>query len=221
MTDDQVHPTTAAQWRRWLEKHHGSSGGVWLVSWRTHTGKAKVPYEDAVTEALAFGWIDSKARTLDDDRSVLWFCPRKPTSGWSRPNKRRVERLLAEGRMAPAGQAAIDTAKANGAWELLDAVEDLVVPPDLATAFGAPWLGGGVGVLPAVDQARPPRVDRAGEAAGDPRQAGAGDRREGGAGRAGQPVDGHEEGVTSAGRHPVKIHRPWRCTPYSRSRAWA
>jgi uncharacterized protein YdeI (YjbR/CyaY-like superfamily) len=105
------------------------------VSWKAHTGKARIPYEEAVTEALAFGWIDSKSRTLDDDRSILWFCPRKPTSGWSRPNKRRVERLLAEGRMAPAGQAAIDTAKANGAWEMLDAVEDLVVPPDLAAAF--------------------------------------------------------------------------------------
>jgi uncharacterized protein YdeI (YjbR/CyaY-like superfamily) len=133
--DDTVHPTTVGQWRRWLERHHASSTGVWLVSWRTQTGKARIPYEEAVTEALAFGWIDSKARTLDADRSVLWFCPRKPTSGWSRSNKRRVERLLAEGRMAPAGQAAIDTAKSNGAWELLDAVEDLVVPSDLAAAF--------------------------------------------------------------------------------------
>lgn len=134
-TDDKVHATTVTQWRRWLGRHHASSTGVWLVSWRTHTGKRRISYEDAVTEALAFGWIDSKARTLDDDRSVLWFCPRKPTSGWSRSNKRRVELLLAEGRMAPAGQAAIDAAKANGAWELLDAVEDLVVPPDLAAAF--------------------------------------------------------------------------------------
>ena len=138
MTDDAedlTHPTTIARWRRWLERNHASSSGVWLVSWKAHTGKARIPYEEAVTEALAFGWIDSKARTLDDDRSVLWFCPRKPASGWSRSNKRRVERLLAEGRMAPAGQAAIDAAKANGAWELLDDVEDLVVPPDLAAAF--------------------------------------------------------------------------------------
>jgi uncharacterized protein YdeI (YjbR/CyaY-like superfamily) len=94
-----------------------------------------VPYDDAVSEALAFGWIDSKARTLDDERAAQWYSPRRPTSGWSRSNKTRVERLLAEGRMAPAGQAAIDTAKANGTWELLDDVEDLVVPPDLAKAF--------------------------------------------------------------------------------------
>ena len=134
-TGDLAHPTTVAQWRRWLERNHGSSTGVWLVSWKAHTGKARFSYEDAVVEAVAFGWIDSKARTIDDDRSALWFCPRKPTSGWSRTNKARVERLLAEGRMAPAGQAAIDVAKANGAWELLDAVEDLVVPPDLAAAF--------------------------------------------------------------------------------------
>ena len=88
-----------------------------------------------MTEALAYGWVDSKARTVDEDRSMLWFCPRNPTSGWSRPNKLRVERLLAEGRMAPAGQAVIDLAKANGGWQLLDAVEDLVVPDDLAAAF--------------------------------------------------------------------------------------
>jgi uncharacterized protein YdeI (YjbR/CyaY-like superfamily) len=135
VTDDQVHAKTVAEWRRWLERNHASSTGVWLVSWRTRTGKPQIPYDDAVTEALAYGWIDSKARTVDDDRAALWYCPRKPTSGWSRSNKTRVERLLAEGRMAPAGQIAIDTAKANGAWELLDDVENLVVPPDLATAF--------------------------------------------------------------------------------------
>jgi uncharacterized protein YdeI (YjbR/CyaY-like superfamily) len=133
--DEQVHATTAAAWRRWLERNHGTSTGVWLVSWKAHTGKKRIPYADAVTEALAFGWVDSLQRTLDQDRTMLWYCPRKPTSGWSRPNKLRVETLLAEGRMTPAGQRAIDVAKENGAWSLLDQVEDLVVPPDLAAAF--------------------------------------------------------------------------------------
>jgi len=136
MSDDHVQPTSVAEWRRWLEQHHGSSSGVWLVSWRSRTGKPpQVPYDDAVSAALAFGWIDSKARTLDDERAAQWYSPRRPTSGWSRSNKTRVERLLAEGRMAPAGQAAIDTAKTNGTWNLLDDVEDLVVPLDLAKAF--------------------------------------------------------------------------------------
>ena len=135
MADNEVHPETLAAWRRWLDSHHASSRGVWLVSWKAHTGKAAVGYEDAVTQALAYGWIDSKARTLDGERSALWYSPRKPTSGWSRTNKVRVEKLLAEGRMTPAGQQAIDLAKENGSWSLLDDVENLVVPPDLARAF--------------------------------------------------------------------------------------
>ncbi len=131
-----VHPETTAQWRTWLRRNHASSTGVDLVSWKAHTGRPRVSYEDAVVEALAYGWVDSKAGTLDDQRSTIWFSPRRPNSGWARTNKARVERLLAEGRMAPAGQAAIDRAKANGTWTLLDDVEDLVVPDDLAAALG-------------------------------------------------------------------------------------
>lgn len=133
----QVHVETVAAWRAWLRKNHARSTGVNLVSWKTVTGRPRVSYDDAVTEALAYGWVDSKGRTIDDERSMLWFCPRKPTSGWSRPNKLRVQRLLAEGRMKPAGQAVIDQAKSNGGWALLDEVEDLVVPDDLAAAFAA------------------------------------------------------------------------------------
>ena len=81
------------------------------------------------------GWVDSKGKRLDDDRTMLYLTRRRPTSGWSRPNKQRVERLLAEGRMGPAGQAAIDAAKENGTWSLLDDVENLVVPDDLAAEF--------------------------------------------------------------------------------------
>jgi uncharacterized protein YdeI (YjbR/CyaY-like superfamily) len=94
-------------------------------------------YEDSVVEALAVGWVDSMGLTIDEERSMLWFAHRKPTSGWSRPNKQRVERLEAEGRMGPAGRRAIEVAKANGAWTLLDDVEDLVVPDDLAAALAA------------------------------------------------------------------------------------
>ncbi len=133
----QVHAETVAAWRSWLRTNHASSSGVNLVSWKTATGRPRIAYDEAVTEALAYGWVDSKARTIDDERSMLWFCPRKPTSGWSAPNKRRVELLLAEGRMAPAGQAVIDLAKANGGWHLLDAVEALVVPDDLDAALAA------------------------------------------------------------------------------------
>lgn len=129
---ERVQPETVAAWRAWLEDHHASAPGVWLVSWKRHTGRPTVSYDDAVTEALAFGWVDSKGLRLDEDRSMIWFTRRRPASGWSRPNKVRVTTLLAEGRMAPAGQAAIEVARRNGAWSLLDDVEDLVVPDDLA-----------------------------------------------------------------------------------------
>ncbi|WP_407344069.1 YdeI/OmpD-associated family protein [Pengzhenrongella phosphoraccumulans] len=134
---DRVHPETADAWRSWLADNHTRDVGVWVVSWKQHTGRPRVSYEDAVTEALAFGWVDSKAVTLDDDRSMLWYSPRRPKSAWSRPNKQRVERLLAEGRMTPAGQRMVDLARASGTWSLLDDVEDLIVPDDLAAAFAA------------------------------------------------------------------------------------
>jgi uncharacterized protein YdeI (YjbR/CyaY-like superfamily) len=94
-------------------------------------------YDEAVEEALAFGWIDSKPAKLDAERTMLWFAPRKADSGWSRINKERVGRLEAENRMAPAGRRAVELAKANGAWTFLDDVEDLVVPDDLAEALNA------------------------------------------------------------------------------------
>ena len=108
-----------------------------MVSWSKTTGKASVGYEDMVCEALRFGWIDSKGIRLDEARTMQWFSPRRPGSGWARTNKVRIERLEREGRMAPAGRQAIETAKADGSWQLLDAVENLTVPDDLAAAFKA------------------------------------------------------------------------------------
>ena len=132
-----VHPETVREWHDWLAAHHGRGAGVWLVQWKRHTGRPAMTYEEAVTEALAWGWVDSTAGTVDADRARLWYAPRRPASGWSRPNKRRVELLLAEGRMQPAGQRCIDVAKEHGAWSLLDDVENLVVPDDLAAALDA------------------------------------------------------------------------------------
>jgi uncharacterized protein YdeI (YjbR/CyaY-like superfamily) len=132
-----VHPLDRAAWRAWLVANHATSPGAHLVTWRRHTGKPSVTYDDAVEEALCVGWVDSKAGKLDEDRSLLWFTARRPKSGWSRPNKERVARLTAAGLMLPAGLAAIEEAKRLGTWSLLDDVEDLVVPDDLAAAFAA------------------------------------------------------------------------------------
>ena len=105
--------------------------------WRPRSGRAGLSYEEAVQEALCFGWIDGKAAGLDDQRTMLRFSPRKRGSGWARTNKVRIERLLAEGLMAPAGLALIEEAKRDGSWTLLDDVENLVVPDDLAAALDA------------------------------------------------------------------------------------
>ncbi len=135
--DDRVQPDSVAGWRAWLAAHHTRPTGVWLVTWRAGSGGPRITYDESVEQALCFGGVDSKGRALDAARTMLWFAPRKARSGWSRPNKQRVERLLAEGLMTPAGLAVIEAAKADGSWTLLDAVEDLVVPDDLAAALDA------------------------------------------------------------------------------------
>jgi uncharacterized protein YdeI (YjbR/CyaY-like superfamily) len=134
---NSFHPLSRAEWRRWLEDNHTRPDGVWLITYKKETGQPRVEYDEAVEEALCFGWVDSKPNTLDEQRSLLWFAPRKARTGWSRPNKERVERMLAAGLMAPAGLAKIEAAKADGSWSKLDAVEALEVPPDLAEALAA------------------------------------------------------------------------------------
>ncbi len=131
-----VHAEDRAAWRAWLEAHHATETGVWLVSWRKGHGP-RVEYEEAVEEALCFGWIDSQGGNVDERRSRQYYAPRKPQSGWAATNKARIERLTAAGLMAPAGLAAIERAKDNGSWTLLDDVEAGVVPDDLAAALDA------------------------------------------------------------------------------------
>jgi uncharacterized protein YdeI (YjbR/CyaY-like superfamily) len=131
----QVHADDRATWRAWLEANHATARGAWLVTWRPRSGRVSLDYEAAVEEALCFGWVDSTGGRVDDERGKLYFAPRKPRSVWAASNKARVARLIAERRMAPAGLAAIERAKANGSWETLDAVERLEVPEDLAAAL--------------------------------------------------------------------------------------
>ncbi len=132
-----IHPKTRAAWRAWLEQHHTRSNGVWLVSYKKATGKARFDYDEAVEEALCFGWIDSKPNKLDDERAMLWFAPRKAGTGWSRLNKARAEKMIAAGQMTPAGLAKIEAARQDGSWGALDAIEELAIPPDLDRALNA------------------------------------------------------------------------------------
>jgi uncharacterized protein YdeI (YjbR/CyaY-like superfamily) len=132
---EQVHPETAEAWREWLLRHHDDSDGVWLVSWRSGSGRPAMTYEEAVLEAVAFGWIDSQAKTIDEQRSAMWYSPRRAGSPWSGSNKLRVARLEADGRMTDAGRRQVEIAKSDGTWTILDDAEALIVPDDLAAAL--------------------------------------------------------------------------------------
>lgn len=132
-----IQPPDRAAWRSWLAAKHTRPTGIWVVMDRRGTNPAVLDYVSAVEEALCFGWIDSRVVKLDPQRTLQWFSPRRPRGTWARSNKERVERLTAAGLMAPAGLAVIEEAKRNGSWTLLDDVERLVVPEDLAAAFEA------------------------------------------------------------------------------------
>lgn len=132
-----IHPQSRKAWRAWLSAHHAQSTGVWLVSYKKATGKPRMEYDDAVEEALCFGWVDSKPGKLDEERAMLWFAPRKARTGWSAPNKARVEKSVASGLMHPVGLAKVEQAKADGSWNSLDAVEALTIPPDLRAALAS------------------------------------------------------------------------------------
>ena len=122
-------------WHNWLQKNHQKKKSVWLIYYKPVSGKTRVSYNDAVDEAICFGWIDSKPNALDEFRSIQFFAPRNPKSNWSKVNKQRVEKLLAAKRMQPAGLGIIEKAKASGAWSALDEVEDMIVPDDLIKAL--------------------------------------------------------------------------------------
>ncbi|MBO3270262.1 YdeI/OmpD-associated family protein [Hymenobacter defluvii] len=130
-------PTSRQHWREWLEAHHLEQQGVWLVYSKKKSAIPSLTWSEAVDEALCFGWIDSKAESIDETTYRQFFCPRKPKSGWSRINKEKIQRLLAADQIAPAGLASIETAKQNGSWTLLDEVEALQIPADLEQAFRA------------------------------------------------------------------------------------
>lgn len=133
----RFHADTVEDWRAWLAEHHATSDGVWLSRWKPSTGRPTFGYEEMVAEALAVGWIDGQAWAPDPETTLLWFTRRRPRSVWSRLSKERVARLAAAGRMQPAGTAAVAAAQADGSWTVLDEVEDLVLPADLAAALDA------------------------------------------------------------------------------------
>lgn len=132
---EHIQPHDRAAWRHWLEQHHRTASGVWVIRFKKAAGTPSPTYEELVLEALCFGWIDSRPGKVDDERTRLYFSPRRRGSGWAATNKARVDDLITSGLMAPAGQAVIDEAKADGSWTRLDTSEAAVVPAELASAF--------------------------------------------------------------------------------------
>lgn len=124
-----------AELRAWLATHHASAASQWLVTYKKHTPHY-LSWNDLVSELLCWGWIDSRTRKVDEDRTSVLIAPRNPRSAWSAINKAKVAELRASGEMTEAGEALIAAAEANGMWTFLDDVEQLEVPEDLMAALG-------------------------------------------------------------------------------------
>ena len=123
------------EWRDWLERNHAEKQSIWLIQYKKHSGMPSVSWSEAVDEALCFGWIDSTKRPIDEEKYMQYYGKRKANSTWSKVNKEKVKKLIAEGRMSSAGLESIKIAKQNGTWSLMDSVEALVIPDDLEEAF--------------------------------------------------------------------------------------
>lgn len=123
------------EWREWLHKNHATAKSVCLIIFSKSSETQSITWSEAVDEALCFGWIDSKVNKRDAESRYQFFTPRKPKSFWSRINKEKIEKLIAEGRMTDAGMQVVELAKQTGTWTSLDDVENLIIPYDLQETF--------------------------------------------------------------------------------------
>ncbi len=129
------YPKSQLAWRKWLEKNHLSKQAVWLVFYNKKSALKSITWSESVDVALCFGWIDSKKIKIDEETSHQFFSKRKPKSTWSKINKEKLTKLIDQNLMTEAGLRTIDIAKENGSWTILDDVEELIIPDDLAHAF--------------------------------------------------------------------------------------
>lgn len=136
-TAKQFYPKNESAWREWLEKKHQVKDSVWLIFYKKSSPKYNISWSEAVDQALCYGWIDSVKRKLDEERFEQYFTKRKPKSTWSKVNKDKIENLKRAGLMKEAGLKIIEIAKENGSWNILDSVDNLIVPDDLEEVFNA------------------------------------------------------------------------------------
>jgi len=134
---ERLHVQGRQELREWLSANHLTSPGVWLVTYRTVTGRPRPRYDEIVDELVSFGWIDSRLVKLDETMSMLLCTPRNPRSHWSASNKQRVARLMDQGLMSPRGMELVAQARANGAWDYLEPVDAMSMPPDLEARLDA------------------------------------------------------------------------------------
>jgi uncharacterized protein YdeI (YjbR/CyaY-like superfamily) len=127
---------SSVEWRRWLENNHDKENDVWLVHYKKASGKSSISHDSAVEEALCFGWIDGKLKSIDNEKFILRYSPRKPRSVWSEINRKRAERLIALGKMTMAGLKKIEEAKKSGLWDkaYTNRIKERM-PPDLNDAL--------------------------------------------------------------------------------------
>jgi uncharacterized protein YdeI (YjbR/CyaY-like superfamily) len=129
---------SASEWERWLDENHPSAQGVWIQMAKKATGIESIDHPAAIETALCFGWIDGRREALDERYFLQRFTPRRARSKWSRINRDRAERLIAEGRMRPAGLAEVERAKADGRWDAAyDSPGAIAVPDDLRRELDA------------------------------------------------------------------------------------
>ena len=129
------YPASQQEWRQWLQGNHRSKQSVWLVYYKKKAGMPTITWSEAVDEALCFGWIDSQAKPVDEEKYMQFFCRRKPNGTWSKVNKEKIKQLVEAGLITQAGLETIAAAQQNGSWTILDEVEELIIPEDLAKAF--------------------------------------------------------------------------------------
>ena len=132
MKTNTLYVNNRKDWREWLEKNHATRKEIWLIYYKKHSSKSRIPYDDAVEEALCFGWIDSIIKKIDDEKYAQKFTPRKQNSLWSELNKKRVNQMMGQGKMTEAGLALIKVAKKNGRWnEVIHRGEFSEIPGEL------------------------------------------------------------------------------------------
>jgi uncharacterized protein YdeI (YjbR/CyaY-like superfamily) len=132
----ELYIKTREEWRKWLEENHSTVQGIWLIYYKKPSGKPRIPYSDAVEEALCFGWIDGKIKRVNDDYYIQWFTPRRPGSRWSELNLSKARNLIKEGRMKPSGLLEYEKALKKPA-RIYDTKkeENLIIPDDLLIAL--------------------------------------------------------------------------------------